>query len=259
MADRDTTTVGNAPTTIQSPTRGILPTHRGWANTGLRTRPLGTITIQVTGGDDAADTFVVNDAGVAICAAVPWTTSHNATAALIAVAINTFRAANPTVSNWVATAATDTVTMRQLRGGAAGTITVTVVGDAAATPANSGNVSNDTNSWTEFVSGATFDGDLYYELGWSGALAAAYGDNADLTNARVIDITLMCDGQAVQLWSGGIRANTGATALVQGIPLATTVWAHEKLGGYLPWLDAALPLAIKVASDEEVLYLVRYI
>lgn len=241
-----------AESPLSNDLRAKIQSNRAWVNMGFRTRPLGTITIQVTGGDDVTDTYVVKDAGVAIMAAVGWAVSHNATAAAIAVAINAFRDANPTVSNWVATAAADTITLRQVRSGVAGTITVTVVGDAVATPANSGNVSNDTDTWTEFVSGATFDGDLYYELGWSGALAILPGQ--DLTNARISHAKFYCDGQAFQLWSGGLRANAAATALVQGIPVASVTWTE-----WLPWLDADVSLIIKVASDEEVLAMAKII
>lgn len=234
-----------------------VPTNRGAVQFGLRTRPLGTITIQITAGSGVA-TWVYREGTTALHAAVTYAVSLANVALLIAQAIN----ANAAAHNWVATVSTDTITLRQRRGGASGTIALTATGDAAGAPANSGNPTGDTDTWTEFVSGATFDGDLYYELGWSGALVVggvapaadvtAYGGG--LTAAVITSLSLYCDGQAFAYWQGGLRASATAAALVQGIPVATATWKLD-----IPWLDAAQPLVIKVAADEELLYDAKYI
>jgi hypothetical protein len=240
---------------VPSSLSALLQTYRGWTNFGLRSRPLAVWTYQVTAGTAGApNTHNLTVGGTSILGgAVTQGASNNATALLISLAVNS----NSGTTGLMATNTTDTVTIRQITGGAL-TVTKVVAGDAAGTLAE---VTAGTNTWTEFVSGATFDGDLYYQLGWSGALVTEAGSlGADMTNARIIGITLMCDGQAMQLWSGGLRATaTTNAAIIQGIPLATTIWAHDKLGGYLPWVDAAVPLIIKVAADEEVLYLAKVI
>lgn len=240
----------------------IISHHRGRVTFGFRYRQLGTQTIQVTGGNDATDTFLPKEGTTnLVSAAVAWTTSHNATAAAIAVAIN----ANAANHNWVATVSADTVTLRQRRGRASGTISVTVTNDAAVTVANSGNPTGDTDSWTEFVSGATFDGDQYYEFGWDpatvidGVLDDETDDTDDdaataLTGALVTQLRLYCDGQAFRLWMGGLRAAADASALVQGIPVASATWSD-----WIEWLGATTPLVIKLAADEELLAEAKYI
>jgi hypothetical protein len=231
---------------------GVLPAYRARVNFGLRTRPLGTITYQVTGGDDATDTFDVLAGSTSLLAApVEWTTSHAATAEDIADAIN----ANYANHNYLATVSSDTVTIMQRKSGAAPTFSVTEVNDAAGTLANSGDMSNDTDTWTEFVSGATFDGNLYYEISWAGSLLAIEDVNTD--NARAVDLDCYCGGQAVTFWVGGLR--TASNAIVQGIPLATATWYHATFGDYLPIMDTSFPVIIKVASDEELLYSVGVI
>jgi hypothetical protein len=227
-----------------------LQLDRGVTQFGVKVRPLGTIAIQLTAGSGAA-TWTYKDNGVAIMAPVTFSANLNTTAALIAVAINAFRLANPTISNWVATASTDTITLRQIRSGAAGTIPLPATGDAAGAPANSGNVSNDTDTWTEFVGGATFDGDLYYEMTWDGSLVLDAG--VSLSKAVLRAISLYCDGQAFQYWLGGLRANAAATALIQGIPVASQTWEEN-----IPWLGAVSTFTIKVASDEELLVKAKY-
>lgn len=216
---------------------------------GLRTRPLGTITVQVTGGNSVDDTYIVKDDGVAIMASVGWDTSHANTASLIATAINAFRVANPTVSNWVATVSSDTVTLRQARSGAAGTITCTVANDATVTIPNSGNVSNDTNTWTRFDSGATFDGDLYYELGFDKTLA--FGSFSASDEPRILDIDFLPIGQDMQVWST-------LMAVSNVITVGHTIEADtpDPLGP-LPWFEASGPMIVKLAADAELRYVIR--
>lgn len=234
--------------------------HRGCVNFGLRSRPLGTITIQITAGSGSA-TWLYKEGTLALHAAVTFSTNLNTTAALIAQAINN----NASAHNWVATVSTDTITLRQRRGGAAGTITLTATGDAAGAPANSGNVSNDTDTWTEVVSGTAFDGDLYYELGWSGALvtggvmgaaasdAGSYGGG--LTNAVLTALSLYSNGQAFDYWMGGLRAISTAASLASGIPVASATWSD-----FIEWIGASQPLVIKVAADNTALhYKAKYI
>lgn len=220
----------------------IANTVRGRVNVGLRYRGLGRWTFQVTGGDDAADTFDFTADGTSILSApVAWTTNHNTTAAAIATAIN----ANQAVSGFIATVSTDTVTIRQVTSGAV-TLAKVVVGDAAGTLTAA---FASTSTWTEFVSGDTFDGDEYYELSWLGSLVAM--GSVTLTNAVLRAISLMCDGQAFQTWTGGLR--TESNAIVQGIPTATATWRTS-----VPWLASAVPMIIKLAADEELLYEAEY-
>lgn len=221
--------------------------HRGWTNAGLRRRAIGRWTFQVTGGDDAADTFDFTVGGVSILAApVAWTTNHNTTATAIATAIN----ANSAASGFYATVSTDTVTIRQRRSGAV-TITKVVVGDAAGT-LTAAFASTDT--WTEVVSGAGFDGDEYYELSFSGALVLDTPGDVDLTGAVITHLDVYGDDQAIQLWSGkGVQ--TASNVIVAGYPIAADTWERD-----LPWLDSALPLTIKFAADVTAFkYKARYI
>lgn len=233
------------------------PHYRGCVQFGLRSRPLGTITIQITAGSGSA-TWVYKEGTTALNEAVRYDTSLAATAALIAVAIN----ANAANHNWVATVSTDTITLRQRRGGASGTITLTATDDAAGAPANSGNPTGDTDTWTEVVSGTAFDGDLYYELGWSGALvvggvapsASVTSYGGGLTNAVMGAISLYSNGQAFDYWMGGLRAISTAASLASGIPVATVTWSD-----FIDWLDCAQPFVIKVAADNTALhYKVKY-
>lgn len=238
---------------VQDKTGKPAQHYRGCVNFGLRTRPLGTITIQITAGSGAA-TWLYKEGTTALHAAVTYATSLNNVALLIAQAIN----ANAAAHNWVATVSTDTITLRQRRGGASGTITLTATGDAAGAPANSGNPTNDTDTWTEYVSGGgAFDGDLYYELGWSGALvvggvapaASVTSYGGGLTNAVMGALSLYSNGQAFAYWMGGLRALADASAIVSGIPIATVTWSD-----FIDWLDCTQPFVIKVAADNTALH-----
>lgn len=238
----------------------VVEQHRGCVQFGLRSRPLGTITIQITAGSGSA-TWLYKEGTTSLHAAVTFSTNLNTTAGLIAVAIN----ANAANHNWVATVSTDTITLRQRRGGASGTITLTATGDAAGAPANSGNPTGDTDTWTEVVSGAAFDGDLYYELGWSGALVvggvapgAASGTTTyggGLTNAMLTALSLYSDGQAMAYWVGGLRAISTAASIASGIPVASATWSD-----FIENINVAQPIVIKVAADNTALhYKAKYI
>ncbi len=235
------------------------PHYRGCVQFGLRSRPLGTITIQITAGSGSA-TWVYKEGTTALNEAVRYEVSLANTALLIAQAIN----ANAAAHNWVATVSTDTITLRQRRGGASGTITLTATDDAAGAPANSGNPTGDTDTWTEVVSGTAFDGALYYELGWSGALVvggvapgAASGTTTyggGLTNAVMGALSLYSNGQAFDYWMGGLRAISTAASLASGIPIATVTWSD-----FIDWLDCVQPLVIKLAAANTALhYKVKY-
>lgn len=242
-------TIGHlAESNLSTPFKAKIQAYRGALTSGLKCRPLGTITIQVTGGTSGAgNTIVIKDnisgTATAINAAVAHTGNHTTTAAALALAINTFRRANPTVSNWVATYSTDTVTLIQMRSGAAGTITATVAGDATVTVANSGNPSNDTATWTRFDSGDTFDGDLYYELTFDSTFVPHVLGTA---TARVVDIDFYCVGQAMKVWFGGLEAVSGNTAYTTGHDIAADT--QDPLGPW-PWLDCEFPLVVKLAAD----------
>ena len=173
--------------------------------------------------------------------AVDWITSHNATAEDIADAVN----ANSATTGFFATVATDTVTIRQKRSGAV-VMAKVEAGDAAGT-LSAAFASTDT--WTEHVSGATFDGDEYYELSWSGALMKI--KDVVTAEAQAVDINLYCDGQAFTFWT---EIRTAANVIVQGLAVATATWLHATHGGYWPLLDPDIPFIIKLAADEELLY-----
>jgi len=248
MVYTDPNEIGHLPTSPKpSSLSDPIETYRARVNVGLRRRAIGRWTFQVTGGDDAADTFDFTVGGVSILSApVAWTTNHNTTAAAIATAIN----ANAANNNYFATVSTDTVTIRQRKSGAV-TITKVVVGDAAGT-LTAAFASTDT--WTEFVSGATLDGDEYYELSWSGALLTIQGVDTD--NARAVDLDFYCDGQAVTFFT---EIRTASNAIVQGLPLATATWLHATYGAPWPFFDRNIPFIIKLAADEELLYTVGII
>lgn len=249
--------LGHLPESNLSATfKSKVQAFRGFLTAGLKTRPLGTITIQVTAGNDVTDTYVVKDNSVAIMASVGWAVSHANTAGLIATAINAYADANPTISNWVAEVTTDTVTIRQRRSGtAAGTITCTVVGDAAVTIPNAGNVSNDTNTYTPFYSGGTFDGDLYYELAFDASLALhAFNDAAgEITSPapQLIDVDFIVTGQAAKFWSG---LHTVNNVITDGYTLAADTKSEK-----LPWVNGEGTLIIKIAADAVMKYCLRYI
>jgi len=218
---------------------------RGVTNFGIRSRPLGSGTIQITAGtaSPGVNTVTATVNGVAISGVVDWITSHTATAQDLAQSINA-----TTGHNYVATSSTDTVTVMQRTSGAiTGSLAATVAGDVTTTDTD---FSNDTDTWTEHVGGDTFDGDLYYELGFSSALITNITDADDML---LVDINLYCDGQAFQYWMGGMRGNAAASALIQGLPVATVTW--EKV----EWMGAGVTMTIKLAADEELLYKVRYI
>lgn len=224
---------------------------RGVTNFGLRVRQLGEGTIQITAGTSGAGTNKVKALvdGTDISAFVDWTTSHAATAALLAVAINAFADASGTEHNYVATVSSATVTVRQRTSGAiTGSLTATVGGDVAATVVD---FSGDTDTWTEHVSGAAFDGDKYYQLGFDSTLIfdADFAANADIL---LRDIRLYVNGQAWAYWANGFRAIIGATALEPGIPIATVTFES------IEWLAAGNLLVIKVAADATLYYVARY-
>lgn len=242
-------TVGSLP---RDQANRMISQHRGNVQFGLRSRPLGTITIQITAGSGSA-TWLYKEGTTALHAAVTYATSLNNVALLIAQAINN----NASAHNWVATVSTDTITLRQRRGGASGTIALTATGDAAGAPANSGNPTGDTDTWTEVVSGVAFDGDLYYELSWSGALVVggvapsadvtSYGGG--LTNATLTKLNLYSDGQAMAYWLGGLRAISTAASIASGIPVASAEWSRDIYN-----LNNGQPLVIKVAADNTALH-----
>lgn len=238
----DNSRVGHLPLDVRDTS---AQTHHGWTDAGLRSRPIGRWTFQVTGGNDGADTFDFTVGGTSILLApVAWTTSHNTTATAIATAIN----ANSAASGFYATVSTDTVTIRQRRSGAK-TIVKVVVGDAAGT-LTAAFASSDT--WTEVQCGAAFDGDEYYELSWSGALVVDTPGGVNLTGAVAESLDLYGSDQAFQLWSGkGVQ--TSSNVILSGYSVAADTWERS-----LPWLGA-LPLTVKFAADVAVIkYRVRY-
>lgn len=228
---------------------------RGMTQHGLQSRPLATGTIQVTGGEAGTDTFLPTIGGVAIVErAVEWTTSHAATATEIASNINAWRDANAANGIYViATVSGDTVTVMQYKSGAIGTLDCTVDGDATTTDTD---FSGDTNTWSEHVSGATFDGDKYYELWWDpsnieDALDAA-GNVVDMTDAMLLDIKFQTAAQTFLLWTGGIR--TASNAIVNASPaFAAGAWKT------IEWLNAGFPIIIKLAADATLYVEARYI
>lgn len=242
------------PLAANYPLAGALPrdvlgtpvqTTRGWTNSGLRSRPIGRWTFLVTAGAAGTDTFSFTANGVAIVSApVAWTTSNAATATAIATAINAYSA----TSGFYATVSSETVTIRQRSSGAV-TMAKVVAGDADGT-LTAAFASSDT--WTELLSGATFDGDEYYELSWSGALVVDVTRGVDLSDAIAESVRLYCDGQAFLLWSGkGVQ--TAGNVILSGHPVASATWTNR-----LPWLSG-LPLTIKVAADAPLLYEVMHI
>lgn len=238
--------------------------HRGMSMIGLRHRPLATGTIQVTAGtaDPGVNTVTAVVGTEAISVTVDWVTSHTATAQDLAQAINDAAldiSAGGLGHNYVATSATDTVTVRQRSSGAitTGALDGTVAGDVTTTDVD---FSIDTNTWTEHVSGATMDGDLYYELGFSGDLlfasdigTAANGDALVPGDIMLVDVRIHVDGQAWAYYTGGLRANAAASALVQGLQVA------DGAAELIEWLGAQGRLIIKLAADDELLYKARYI
>ena len=217
----------------------IIESYRGWTNYGLRKRVMGRWTFQVTGGNDATDTFNFTVGGASICGGVvAWTSSHNATATAIATAINAQG------NNYIATVSTDTVTIRQRKTAGAVTITKVVVNDAAGTLTA---VTASTDTYTEHISGGSMDGDEYYELTWSGALCT----EESLGNATLVAIRFYVSGQAFQLYAGGIRQS--ANVILTGDPTAAATWTED-----LPMLNAARNLVIKVAADDTLQYHAKY-
>lgn len=228
---------------------------RGVTQHGLQSRPLATGTIQVTGGAAGTDTFLPTIGGVAIVsAAVEWTTSHNATAAAIATAINANKAGN--VSNGIyviATVSADTVTVMQYKSGAIGTLATTVVNAATTSTTD---FSGDTNTWTEHVSGASFDGDKYYELWWDPSdiedALDADGNPVDMADAMLLDIKFQTAAQTFLLWNSDIRM--ASNAIVNASPaFAAATWKTVE------WLNAGYPLIIKLAADDTLYVEARYI
>lgn len=238
MGFTDPTEVGQAPSTpIPTALASILDTHRGWTNAGFRTRPIGRWTYQVTGGTNAApNTHNLTVGGTSILGgAVQQGASNDATATAIATAVN----AQTATTGFYATVSSATVTIRQRASGAK-TIVKVVAGDATGT-LTAAFASSDT--WTEIHSGATLDGDEYYQLSWSGALVIDTPTSVDLTNARITHWRLNTVTVTAQLWSGkGVQ--TAANAILAGNIYAADQWTH-----LLPWLDASLPVTIKLSAD----------
>lgn len=224
-----------------------IPTHRGWTNFGLRSRPIGRWTFQITGGTaGAANTYDITVAGVSLTGTpVVCTATPNTDAASFATAVN----ARTATTGVYATVNTDTVTLRQRKSGAL-TFTKVVTGDATAT-LTAAFASSDT--WTEALSGATFDGNEYYELSWLGSLVVDAAQGTDLTNAMPVSVRLKVTGQAFELWSGeGVI--TASNVILAGDPTAADTWTED-----LPWLNGTLPLTIKIAADAVLAYHVKYI
>lgn len=250
MAYTDPTETGQAPSTpVPSSFAAPLQTHRDWTNFGLRSRPIGRWTYQVTGGtEDPANThdITVGSGGTSLVGTpVATGASASATATAIATAINALTA----TTGYYATVSTDTVTIRQRKSGAI-TLVKVVAGDATAT-LSAAFASSDT--WTEHLSGATFDGNEYYELSWSGALVVDAAQGTNLTNARLTHIRFKATGQAFELWSGeGVI--TSANVILAGDPTAADTWTED-----LPWMDGAVPKTIKVAADAVLAYHAKYI
>lgn len=214
-----------------------LQTHRGWTNAGLRRRPHGRWTFELTAGsNDPANTYDITVGGTSILLApVQATGVLNTDAASLATAIN----ANSAASGYYATVSAATVTIRQ-RGTGAVTLVKVVTGDATAT-LTAAFASSDT--YTEVLSGTAFDGNEYYQLTWSGALVVDAPGGVDLTGARICHIDLYGDDQAFELWSGkGVQ--TSANVILAGHPVDADTWENN-----LPWVDSALPMTIKFAAD----------
>lgn len=248
MVYADPTEIGQAASTpLPTSLAAALQTYRGWTNFGLRSRPIGRWTFQITGGSaGAGNTYDITVGGVSIISApVASTGVPNTDAATFATAVN----ASAATSGFYATVSTDTVTIRQRKSGAK-TLVKVVAGDATATLA-AAFASSDT--WTERLSGVTFDGDEYYELGFAGNLVIDAAQGTDLTNARVLSVRFKVTGQAFQLWSGEGVA-TAANVILAGDPTAADTWTED-----LPWIDAALPLTIKVAADAVLSYHAKFI
>lgn len=231
-----------------------IQAYRGTTNFGLRHRRLGTGTIQITAGTNSAGVNTVRATvnSINISAEVDWTTSNNATAALLAVAINLGAngADGGAVHNYVATVSTDTVTVRQRSSGAVtGALAATVGGDVLATVVD---FANDTDTWTEHVSGAAFDGDDYYEIGFDSALIWT-ADLAAAGDILLIDTRFYVNGQAWQYWTNGFRAIIAATALEPGIPIATVTFE------LIEWLGGGGLLVFKLAADSTLYYKARYV
>lgn len=248
MAYIDSTETGQAPSTpLPVALAAALPTHRGWTNAGLRRRAIGRWTYEVTGGtEDPANTHDLTVGGSSILgSAVQQAASNNATATAIATAVN----ANTATTGFYATVSSATVTIRQRRSGAK-TLVKVVTGDATGT-LTAAFASTDT--WTEHASGATFDGDEYYELSWSGAVVVDTPGGVDLTNARLCHIRFKVTGQAFQLWSG-MGVQTSSNTILTGNETAADTWTNS-----LPWVDASTPLTVKLAADAALLYEALYI
>lgn len=231
--------IGALPRDVQ----GVaMQTRRNWVNDGLRSRVLARWTYQVTGGTNAApNTHNLTSGGSSILGgAVQQAASNNATATAIATAVN----ANTATTGLFATVSTDTVTIIQGKSGAQ-TLVKVVAGDATGT-LTAAVASTDT--WTEVVPGATFDGNEYYELSWSGALVVSTALGVNLRGAVPMFIRLRVTGQAFQLWSGrGIRAPSNT--VLTGNETAADTWTNS-----LPWTNASVPLLIKLAADAPMLY-----
>lgn len=236
---------------------GTLPTdqfgqpvgnYRGSLTSGLKTRPLATGTIQITGG--SAGTITATVGGTAISAAVSWAVSHNNTATLLATAINAFAAtaiaADPTATVYLATVATDTVTVRQRRSGAIGALSATVTGDVTKTAVD---FSADTDTWTTLDSGDTLAATLYYEIAFDATLVP---DNTHAATATVVDIDFSCSTQAFRMWQGGFQCR--ANVITGGFPYVAAAVPQKKTV-----LNMAHYPILKMAVAGGVDYVVNYI
>lgn len=244
-----------AETNISAVFKQAVGAFRGRTEHGLQYRKLATGTVQLTAGTGGgAATYNIKIGGVSISGTVAFNTSLNQTATDLATAINAAKATNAAAGLYVvATVSTDTVTVRQYKGGALGALATTVGGDGTTTDTD---FSGDTNTWTEHVSGATFDGDAYYELWWDPSdipdMVDADGNTVDMADAMLLDLKLQTAAQTFLLWSGDIRM--ASNAIVNAGPaFAAAAWKT------IEWLDAGYPVLIKLAADDTLYVEARYI
>ena len=221
--------------------------HRGWTNYGLQKRVMGRYTFQITGGSNGAgNTYDLTANSVSLVGTpVASTGTPNTDAASFATAVN----ARTSVTGFYATVSTDTVTVRQGISGAV-TMAKVVTGDATATLAT-GVASTDT--WTEHLSGVSFDGDEYYQIRWLNTLVVSTPQGTNLTGATCTAIKIKVTGQAFELWNGrGVE--TSSNTILAGDPTAADTFTED-----LPWVNCATPMTIKVAADAVLSYHVKYI
>lgn len=223
-----------------------IPTRRGVLTAGLTYQVHGKGTIQVTGGNDATDTFQPKVNSVAIVAApVVWATSHAATATAIAVAINAFYLANYSAASaqagtlyYFATVSTDTVTVHQVNAGTiTGALICTVVNDAAATVVD---FAGDTDTPVAIYAGIT-------SVPTGNYLTLAF-DEAQLLwmtaaqRSRIAPVALLPDNaQAFELFAGRLEPGASGAA-----PAGRTITANATRE--IPWMDADTLMVISTAG-----------